>query len=106
MPGAGSELMKNHLNLLISIGIVAILFVAAIIYTLVSNQDPYKFHSGMGSGLSVSPDDEMIVFSYYDHGAEAIFKGRLSDRKVEKLTELVDEYHRMLQFSPNGGDIL
>ncbi len=106
MPGAGSELMKNHRNLLISIGIVAILFVAAIIYTLVSNQDPYKFHSGMGSGLSVSPDDEMIVFSYYEHGAEAIFKGRLSDGKVEKVTEPVDEDHRMPQFSPNGEDIL
>ena len=106
MIGAGGDLLKNHRILLTITGIVAVLFAAALVYSLMNNHDPYEFHSGLGAGLSVSPDDETVVFSSYEKGTEAIYKGSLPDGKVEKMTEPADQDHRMPQFSPDGDGIL
>lgn len=98
--------MKNHRVLLIIIGIAAFLFVASIIYYVLNDHDPYENHSGLGATLSVSPDDAWVMFSSYESGREAIYKGSLINGKVEKVTEPEGQDHRMPQFSPDGEGIL
>lgn len=98
--------MKSHRTLLISIGIVAVLFVAAITYGFLNDETSYSYYSGLGSSISVSPDDATLAFSYYENGREAIYEGSLEDGEVRKLTEPADQDHRMPQFSPDGDGFL
>ena len=98
--------MKNHRILLIFIVLVAFLFTASITYGILFNPDPYNHHSGLGATVAVSPEDEALVFSYYENGREAIYAASLKDGKVRKVTKPADEDHRMPQFSPDGKGIL
>ncbi|WP_298827943.1 hypothetical protein [uncultured Planococcus sp.] len=98
--------MKSHRALLISIGIVAVLFVAVITYGILNDETSYSTHSGLGSSISLSPDDATLAFSYYENGKEAIYLGSLEDGEVRKVTEPAEQDHRMPQFSPVGEGFL
>ncbi|MFC4712068.1 hypothetical protein [Planococcus dechangensis] len=94
--------MKNHRLLLIITGIVALLFIASLTYSMLSDQDLYNYHTGLGSSISVSPDDMTLVFSYYENGSEAIYQGSVQGGAVEKVTDPANEDHRRPQLSPDG----
>ena len=98
--------MENHRLLLIITGVVAFLFVTSITYSFMNGYDSYDDHSGLGAAISVSPDDTTILFSYYENGREAIYRGSLTNGEVVKMTEPADQDHRMPQFSPDSNGIL
>ena len=98
--------MNRQRILLIITAVVAILLVASLTLSITSDQDPYDYHTGFGSTLSVSPDNAALLFSYYENGRESIYLGHMDDGTVEKVTEPVKENHRMPQFSPDGEGIV
>ncbi|MFD2761622.1 TolB family protein [Lentibacillus juripiscarius] len=98
--------MKNNCTLLSIIGIVAFLFIASVVYSLVNENDPFEYYTGLGDSISISPDDTTLAFSYYTNGNEAIYKGDIESKNVERITVPEEKGHRKPQFSPDGEGLL
>lgn len=98
--------MKKRKIFLLSIGITAFLLIASIAFGISNMRSPYNFHTGLGSGISVSPDDSTLAFSYFFEGKESIYTGNLKTGQVKKMTESGEQDYRFPQFSPNGKDLL
>ncbi|WP_029267091.1 TolB family protein [Virgibacillus alimentarius] len=69
------------------IGVVALLFVISLLYGFFRDDDPYKYFTGMGKGISISPDDQTLAFSYYTDGKEAIYTANMDGSNIEKITQ-------------------
>ncbi|SDH67301.1 WD40-like Beta Propeller Repeat [Alteribacillus persepolensis] len=102
----GGDHIKHNRVLLSLIGIFAFLFVAAVAYSLFSDQDAYKHHTGLGEAISISPADTDIVFSYYRNGSEAIYTGDMEGKQTKQITKPKERNHRKPQFSPDGESLL
>ncbi|GAA0440741.1 hypothetical protein GCM10008983_17240 [Lentibacillus halophilus] len=98
--------MKNNRILLSITGIVAFLFIASVVYSIMNENDPYEYYTGLGDSISISPDDTTLAFSYYMNGNEAIYKGDIESKNVERITDPEEEDHRKPLFSPDGEGLL
>ncbi|MGG3804123.1 hypothetical protein [Metabacillus fastidiosus] len=98
--------MKNTRNIVIWIWVVAILFLTTLTYNLLQNNDQYKYFTGLGSHISISPDDSAIAFSYFINGKEAIYTGNIDGTNIKKVTETDSERHHEPKFSADGKKLL
>ncbi|MEC2075051.1 hypothetical protein [Metabacillus fastidiosus] len=98
--------MKNTRNIVIWIWVVAILFVTTLTYNLLQNNDQYKYFTGLGGDISISPDDSAIAFSYFINGKEAIYTGNIDGTNIKKVTETDSERHHQPKFSADGKKLL
>ncbi len=98
--------MTKKKTLLSGIGIITLLLVACIGYILFADRDAYKYHTGLGSGIAISNDDQHIAFSFYHNGNEAIYTSKLDGTGVHRVSNPDKEYHHQPEFSPDGKKIL
>ncbi|CAM2821282.1 hypothetical protein GCM10007176_20570 [Salinicoccus roseus] len=87
---------------MVLIGAVAVLFAASVAYSMLSDNDPTRHHTGLGEAIDVSPDDEQLAFSYFDQGRESIHVGNLEDGSTTQLTSPEAENHSHPTFTPDG----
>jgi tricorn protease-like protein len=92
--------------LISSIAIVAFLLISSISYLLLTDRDVYKYYSGLGSGIAISEDDQLIAFSYFNNGKSAIYTAGQDGRDVKRISNPEQVYHMKPQFSPDGSKIL
>lgn len=98
--------MKNKKHLLYGLVITALLLLAGICYLVLNDRDSYKYYTGLGSGLAISEDDQLLAFSYYQDGREAIYVAELNGKNVKKITFPGKDQHRDPEFSPDGSKLL
>lgn len=98
--------MNKKKALLYAITIVALLMVSSISYLLLGDRDAYKYYTGLGSGLSISEDDQRIAFSYFNNGKSAIYTAEQDGSDVKRISNPEHAYHANPQFSPDGSKIL
>src|SRR5699024_11670433 len=67
------------------IGLIALLLLSTVVYTVVRDGDAYQYYTGIGDGISISPDDQKIAFSYYRGGEEGIYTANMDGSDVEKV---------------------
>jgi Tol biopolymer transport system component len=63
------------------------LLIASILYSIFNDRDPYKYHTGLGSELAISPNDEKLAFSYYLDGNEAIYTANPDGTEITKISK-------------------
>jgi Tol biopolymer transport system component len=87
-------------------GITVVLLALSVSYFLLRDGDVYKYHTGLGSRLALSADDQRLAFSYFRNGNEAIYSADLDTMKSEQITHPKEGRHRQPAYSPDGGKIL
>jgi dipeptidyl aminopeptidase/acylaminoacyl peptidase len=92
--------------LLTAIGITVLLLAFSVSYFLVRDGDVYKYHTGLGSRLALSADDQRLAFSYYKNGSEAIYSTDMDTMKSEQITFPKEGRHRQPAYSRDGRKIL
>lgn len=102
----GKYPIRNHRLLLIITGTFAVLLTISFTFSIFYDQDFYDYHSGVGQRISVSPNDLWLLFSYYENGNEAIYRGSIEDGTVEKVAEQADSNLRKPQYAPDGDGFL
>lgn len=98
--------MNRKNTLLGAIALVALLLISSISYMLLADRDTYKYYTGLGSGLAISEDDQLIAFSYFNNGNSAIYTAGQDGRDVKRVSNPERVYHLNPQFSPDGSKIL
>jgi len=93
--------MRRNGLLLAGMALIGLLLAASILFVLFRDEDPHRFYTGLGESLSVSPDDRLLAFSYFQQGREAIYTARPDGTQAEKLLDS-DEPQTMPSFSPDG----
>ncbi|TYR81489.1 DUF5050 domain-containing protein [Priestia megaterium] len=94
--------LKHKRTLFILISLTAILFAGSVIYSLVKNDDTYQYFTGLGSSISISPDDKKFVFSYFINGNEAIYSANMDSTNIEKLSHSNEKRYHAPQYSRDG----
>lgn len=93
-------------SLKVIICMTAIWLISAVIYNLVAEEDPYKHYTGIGDSISISPDDQEIIFSYYVDGKQSIYKADGDGKHVKKLIRSKDKQLEHPVFADDGKHIL
>ncbi|WLR57429.1 hypothetical protein LC048_11570 [Mesobacillus subterraneus] len=88
------------------IAFVTLLLISSISYMLLADRDAYKYYTGLGSGLAISEDDQLIAFSYFNNGQAAIYTASQDGGDVKRVSNPEQVYHSNPQFSPDGSKIL
>ncbi|MFB6465545.1 hypothetical protein ACE38V_01875 [Cytobacillus sp. Hz8] len=88
------------------IGITAFLLVSAIVYSILRDDDPYQYFTGIGDSFDISPDDKEYMFPYFLNGNEAIYSANIDGTNVKKLTNPQKERHLQPRYSQDGLRIL
>lgn len=98
--------MKKR-KLFISLILVTCLFlIGSIVFSLLRDDDPYRYFTGMGSSFDLSPGEEHYLFSYYVDGNESIYRSNTDGTEVEKLAESASERLHSPRYSIDGTKIL
>ncbi|MBT2682722.1 hypothetical protein [Bacillus sp. ISL-37] len=98
--------MNRKKTLMGAIAFVALLLISSISYTLLADRDAYKYYTGLGSGLAISKDDQLIAFSYFNNENSAIYTAGQDGRDVKRVSNPERVYHLNPQFSSDGSKIL
>ncbi len=69
---------------------------------MMSEDNPYRHHTGLGETIDISPDDERLAFSYFDQGRESLYLGNLENGSTEQITFPETENHSHPKFTPDG----
>jgi Tol biopolymer transport system component len=88
------------------IGISLLLLVTSIIYSVFRDRDPYKYYTGLGSELAISPNDEKLAFSYFLDGFEAIYMADPDGENVTKISKENEGRFHTPRFSSDGKRLL
>ncbi|MBO1512736.1 DUF5050 domain-containing protein [Metabacillus bambusae] len=86
------------LFMVISLG----LLISSILYSIFHERDPYKYHTGLGSELAISPNDEKLAFSYYLDGNEAIYTANPDGTEITKISKADEGRVHTPRFSFDG----
>jgi Tol biopolymer transport system component len=98
--------LKRNQTITLFIGVSLFLLVASILYSLFRDQDPYNYFTGLGSELSISPDDEKLAFSYFLDGNEAIYTSKIDGTEVTKISKENEGRFHAPRFSFDGKQLL
>ncbi|MBT2695729.1 PD40 domain-containing protein [Bacillus sp. ISL-55] len=98
--------MSRNKTLLGAIAFVALLLISSISYMLLADRDAYSYYTGLGSGLAISNDDQLIAFSYFNNGKSAIYTAGQDGTNVKRVSNPHEVYHSDPKFSPDGSKIL
>lgn len=97
---------KKRKRLLSFIMVSALLLVGTLIYSILRDDDQYKYFTGLGEPLDISPDDHQYLFSYYRNGKEAIYQANVNGKNVIRLTNPTTVRHHHPKYSSDGKRIL
>ncbi|KKK33632.1 hypothetical protein WQ57_23760 [Mesobacillus campisalis] len=92
--------------MLTGIAVTVLLLAFSVSYFLMRDSDAYKYHTGLGSRLALSADDQALAFSYYKNGSEAIYSADMDTMKSEQITFPKEDRHRHPAYSRDGRKIL
>jgi len=98
-------LKSNHI-LKMLIGLIALLLLSTVVYTVVRDGDAYQYYTGIGDGISISPDDQKIAFSYYRGGEEGIYTANMDGSDVEKVASAENKQLHDPKYMSDGEQIL
>ncbi|MFD2655635.1 TolB family protein [Gracilibacillus thailandensis] len=98
--------MRRKKLFLIIIGIVFLCFALALLYTIFSDNDNYKYFTGLGSTISIAPDDSQIAFSYYIDGEESIYTASPNGTDVRQITDDSNTRDHNPSYSSDGSKIV
>ncbi|RUL54036.1 PD40 domain-containing protein [Lysinibacillus antri] len=98
--------MKKKRILISLISVTFLLLAASIVLSILRDDDPYRYFTGMGSSFDLSPNEEYYVFSYFVDGKEDIYRSTSEGTDVEKLTESASENFHSPRYSKDGTKIL
>lgn len=98
--------MNRGKILLICSAIVSIFLAGTITLAIFINNDEHLFFTGFGSGITVSPDDKRIAFSYYLKGDEAIYSAKTDGSEVVKLANEKNVRFHSPHYSHDGRRLL
>ncbi len=62
-------------------------------------------HGPLSGDMSISPDDQHILFSFYKHNVSSIYVADINGKNVKQLTFAKKEFHLCPKYSPNGQKI-
>src|SRR5690625_6930159 len=88
------------------IGLLALLLLSTVVYTVVRDGDAYQYYTGIGDGISISPDDQKIAFSYYRGGEEGIYTANMDGSDVEKVASAENKQLHDPKYMSDGEQIL
>ena len=100
------EKVKNRKVFIGLISVTFLLLIGAIIFSLLRDQDPYRYFTGMGSSFDLSPDEKHYLFSYYLDGNESIYRSNADGTEINKLTDSASERLHSPRYSSDGTKIL
>jgi dipeptidyl aminopeptidase/acylaminoacyl peptidase len=83
-----------------------LLLVGTLIFSLLRDDDPYRYFTGVGNSYDLSPDNQKFLFSYYINGKESVYESRVDGKDVKKLTGATTERHHNPRYSTDGMKIL
>ncbi|WP_058309043.1 TolB family protein [Gracilibacillus massiliensis] len=98
--------MKRKSTFLIAIGLAFLLLGGAISYAMLSDNDQYQYFTGLGSEISIAPDDSEIAFSYFTEGEESIYTVNPNGDNVKELTNNMNMRDRNPSYSPDGSKLV
>lgn len=98
--------MNRKHTFLLTMGLIFILFVGTLLYAILRDGDPYRYFTGLGSEISIAPDDSNIAFSYYTDGEESIYTANLDGSHVRKLSHSNGGDDRQPDYSPDGNKLV
>lgn len=101
--------MENVKKRKLFIGLISVTFlllIGTIGFSLLRDNDSYRYFTGMGSSFDLSPKEEHYLFSYYLDGEEGIYRSNIDGSEVEKLTTVGLERLHSPRYSPDGEKIL
>lgn len=88
------------------IAATTILFVATLAFNVFSQEDSYRFFTGLGNKFDIAPNDEKVLLSYYLNGDEAIYEADVNGKNVQKLAVTGEGRFHSPKYSPDGERIL
>src|SRR5690625_7436817 len=88
------------------IGLIALLLVGTVLYSIVRDGDAYQYYTGLGDEISLSPDDQKIAFSYYRGGEEGIYTANMDGSHVEKVVSDEKKQLHNPKYMSDGEQIL
>lgn len=101
--------MENRKKRKVLLGLIiftTLLLIGTIAFSLIRDQDSYRYFTGMGSSFDLSPDEQHYIFSYYLDGQENIYTAKVDGTEVTKLTESPSARHHSPKYSTDGNKIL
>jgi len=98
--------LKNKKLLWGLMSVTFLLFVGSIVFSLLRDDDPYRYYTGMGSSFDLSPDEEQYLFPYYLDGNESIYRSNADGTDVTKLIESENARLHSPRYSDDGAKIL
>lgn len=106
MAGKGEDKLNKKRWILTLLAVTFFLFINSILYQFIREEDPYRYFTGIGDRIALSPNDSTIAFSYYHTGEEALYEANINGSNVKKLTSPSETRHRSPSYSPNGEFLL
>lgn len=98
--------MKRNSLLLSVMAITAVLLIGFIVYNTFSKADNYTYFTGLGSEITLAPDDQTLAFSYYENGQQSIYTADVNGKNVKGLIQSTGDRYNMPRFSPDGKGII
>jgi len=86
--------------------ITAILLTASILFYFLREEDPYRYYTGLGSTLSIAPDDSRFAYSFYEEGHETIYIAKKDGSNPRKIVPSIQEQTSEPRFAPDGKGML
>lgn len=86
--------------------ITAILLTASILFYFSREEDPYQYYTGLGSTLSIAPDDSRFAFSFYEDGHASIYTAKTDGSDPVKVLQSIEEQTSEPRFAPDGKGML
>ncbi len=86
--------------------VVFALLISSIYLSYTQSNDPYRFFTGLGSEISISPNDDRLLFSYYTNGNEQIYSSSISGKDVQQLTTSSETRSHTPRYSNDGKKFL
>lgn len=84
----------------------AVVLVCSALFFFIYEDDEYRYYTGIGSTLALSPDDSTFAFTYFEDGKESVFTADEDGKNVRRVKS--DGGGEMLEshFSPDGKGII
>ncbi|SHM74658.1 TolB family protein [Gracilibacillus kekensis] len=99
--------MKRRKSIfIVAIVLVFIMLGSAISYAMLSDHDQYQYFTGLGSEITIAPNDSEIAFSYFVEGEESIYTANVNGSNVKKITNNTNVRDRNPSYSPDGSRIV
>ncbi|WP_017754157.1 TolB family protein [Calidifontibacillus oryziterrae] len=96
---------RKKFNVIFSISVGLILAISLLFGFWKTSTNEEENYSGIGSSVTVSPDNKKIIFSYFQNNSAGLYQASVSGKNVDVLTYPETGYDISAQFSTDGSKI-